>query len=86
MFPVRLGVEQATCVDALGPRSEPPLRAADPQNLPGEQFPMQRREPMNGVSLWHGGNGTQPPRRPAIRAAGSQRRGLVRDLCDSIYK
>jgi hypothetical protein len=53
VFAVRLGVDERPAVEQRGPGGEPPLRAGHPDDLTGEERPMPRRQPMNGVSLWH---------------------------------
>ena len=65
MLAVRLGVPQNAPVDQRGARREPALRAAHREPPPGEELPMQRGKPMNGVSLWHAATVINRPRAPA---------------------
>nr|BFE68142.1 hypothetical protein GCM10020092_014430 [Actinoplanes digitatis] len=50
---VRLGVDQGQAVEPGRAGGEPALRAGDPHRATGEERPMPRGKPVNGVSLWH---------------------------------
>jgi hypothetical protein len=53
VLPVRLGALERTAGDQLRAGREPPLRAADPDHLTGEQVAVPGGQAMDGMSFRH---------------------------------